>query len=97
MTYEILRGTYPDVLSALKTVPPDDSDGWHSLNYLVPLLSSPAFAYIVVCGEQIRFKGTVWHFANWNALKGAMIKKFGARRVNWVSVEHVDPYDWIEF
>ena len=91
-TYQALWGRFPDVFDALglpKELGRNVSDG---MNFLAGQLDSPFGNEgweIVREGKAIKFKGTVWHCAEWGPLSQAM-ESFGAKLVVWESNEGDD-------
>ena len=69
-----------------------------ALNYYAGKLDAPDFnddGEIIIDYEEVRFSGTVWHFANWEVFRPAILKIPGVLSFSWISDEHIvnDYYD----
>lgn len=89
------RTEFPEVYEILKLeVPEEGLWGKDYSNYCAGLLDSPYGELndfvIFVRNEKVYFKGTVWHFADWQPLMKAMKEYFGAIEANYVSDEYVE-------
>jgi len=95
------RVEFPDVYSALHLeIPTKGIFAGDYSNYCAGILSSPygkdCYDFEVE-GDEIRFCGEVWHFADWGPLANALKETFGAISAGWLSDEYeVDYYDLIE-
>lgn len=90
-----LREKYPDVFAGLKLGPPKEYDA--AMNYLAGQLDAPPDPEecVSVDGDEIRFWGTVWHFADWDGFVMWLKEECGAEVAAYVSDEYLDPFDSI--
>lgn len=89
-----LRKKFPDVFEKLKLKRPRGNTPDYC-NYLAGELDSPFGEddyEFTVNGNEVRFAGTVWHFANWESLMDALMEMTGAVKSGWVSDEYIDPW-----
>lgn len=95
ITYLTLRKQFRRLFDDLG-LPQDPPRNDPSLNCLAGQLDSPYEQDgwgIKKDGNLIRFCGEVWHFADWEDLGKALVKRFGAKEFDYVSDEYASEED----
>jgi len=87
-----LFGEYGDVMAGLGLVPLDFTQAAYGGNLASPA-SDEAWEFHQR-GNEVWFKGMVWHFADWEPLRDALRTEFGALAAGWESEDACESSHW---